>query len=174
MTKSLTSEEVRAFDFSQFECYIKKKYQCTTIEELDVFQCKIEQVSCQLENQEKTLDLMMQIHRVDKFALKIMLRKIEFLIKGTPEQRANVRSPSPTFSDNYISENEMSPAKTDEIFRQRRKHPIRSPDKQHHSKKSRNNLEFEINTSNRFLALSQDHYKNQSNQDDEMKDIDNQ
>ncbi|GBN21606.1 hypothetical protein AVEN_254277-1 [Araneus ventricosus] len=103
-----------------------------------------------------------------------MLRKIEFLIKGTPQQRANVKSPSPTFSDNYIFENEMSPAKTDEIFRQRRKHAIRSPDKQRHSKKSRNNLEFEINASNRFLALSQDHYKNQSNQDDEMKDIDNQ
>ncbi|GBM27726.1 Nucleic-acid-binding protein from transposon X-element [Araneus ventricosus] len=149
-------------------------YQCTTTEELDVFQCKIEQVSYQLENQEKTLDLMMQIHRVDKFALKIMLRKIEFLIKGTPKQRANVRSPSPTFPDNYISENEMSAAKTDEIFRQRRKHVICSPDKQHHSKKSRNNHEFEINTSNRFLALSQDHYENQSNQDVEMKDIDNQ
>ncbi|GBM62334.1 hypothetical protein AVEN_152654-1 [Araneus ventricosus] len=117
---------------------------------------------------------MMQIHRVDKFALKIKFRKIEFLIKGTPQQRANVRSPSPTFSDNYISENEISPAKTDEIFRQRRKHAIRSPDKQHHSKKSRNNLEFEINTSNRFLALSQNHYENQSNQDDEMKNIDNQ
>ncbi|GBO44766.1 hypothetical protein AVEN_146523-1 [Araneus ventricosus] len=103
-----------------------------------------------------------------------MLRKIEFLIKGTPQQRANVRSPSPTLSDNYISENEMFPAKTDEIFRQRRKHPTRPPDKQHHSKKSRNNLEFEIKTSNRFLALSQDHYENLSNQDDEMKDIDNQ
>ncbi|GBN74463.1 hypothetical protein AVEN_235917-1 [Araneus ventricosus] len=103
-----------------------------------------------------------------------MLRKIEFLIKDTPQQRANVRSPSPTFSDNYTSKNEMSPAKTDKIFRQRRKHAVRSPDKQHHSKKSRNNLDFEINTSNRFLALSQDHYESQSNQDDEMKDIDNQ
>ncbi|GBN39101.1 hypothetical protein AVEN_33730-1 [Araneus ventricosus] len=108
---------------------------------------------------------MMQIHRVDKFALKIMLRKIEFLIKGTPQQLANVRSTSPTFSDHYT-------AKTDEIFRQRRKHAIRSPGKQH-SKKSINNPEFEINKSNRFLALSQDHYENQSHQDDEIKDIDN-
>ncbi|GBN84507.1 hypothetical protein AVEN_155361-1 [Araneus ventricosus] len=149
-------------------------YQCTTIEELDVFQCKIEQVSFQLENQGKTLDLMMQIHKVDKFVLKIMLRKKEFLIKGTFKQHANVKSPSPTFSDNYISDNEMSPAKTDEIFRQRRKHAIRSPDKQHHSTKSRNNIEFEINTSSRFLVLSQDHYEKTSNQDDEMKDIDNQ
>ncbi|GBN33466.1 hypothetical protein AVEN_58097-1 [Araneus ventricosus] len=85
-----TSYGIRAFKhFTHFECKYEELYKCTALKELDRFEHKCEQLSGYYESQEETLDLMMIIYKIDKFALTIMLRKIEFLIKGVAQNNTN-------------------------------------------------------------------------------------
>ncbi|GBN82404.1 Nucleic-acid-binding protein from transposon X-element [Araneus ventricosus] len=152
---------------------------CTGPEECDIYVCKIDACLDTLEKvSPKSVELSNAIHMLDRSLNRILHRKISILTTLLSNQIiANAHTNSHVnniFSDGG-SDSESS--STSNAFHKKSKKNRRSPQKEENaSKKIKQSFEYQINTSNRFanLEIEQDHYENQSNLDDEMKDLENQ